>query len=71
MAGFLDGRIKLWKKEQSGKKITLKVLRTINTIKLNSLFYLNPQVVVICGDKVLETTNIENGQKLKVFKDGH
>ena len=51
----------MWKKELSGKKVTLKVLRTINTLKVESLSYLNSSTVIVSSDKTLETVNIENG----------
>lgn len=34
VCGFPDGRIKVWRKEKNGSKIGLRIVKTINSVKV-------------------------------------
>ncbi|CAD8155673.1 unnamed protein product [Paramecium pentaurelia] len=71
-AGFPDGRVKTYKREKTGPKIILKTLRTVATVKVQHLYMISNNLLFVGGmDKVSDLMNVEQGTKLKTFKDGH
>jgi WD40 repeat protein len=74
VSGFPDGRLKVWKKEKNGQKVVIRAVRTLNTIKVNMHCAVpsNVNLVIVGGaDKGIEAYNIESGNTVRTFTNGH